>query len=366
MIRVVTTMNDLNRFVFFVRNLYKTDPIFAPPIYAVLKKELKKQVLIEKKYTALLALDHDEVVGRILYTIAESKHEKKSIGYFSFFDVIENQEVAKALLDAMETDLREQGIDYVEGTFSPYDPDTRRGILVQGFDRPHSFLTSYNYSYYGPFLEEHGYQKAYDTITVEANPNERNIPKLQLLERFFTSRHQDIRVDSINLKNIEKEIEDVHHVFSQATNEIIYQDAPSMEMIADVAKNMKMFLQPDLIKIAREVSTGEPVGFCLVIPDFNQVLQKTKGKILSIHMLRSKKIITRARGMLQYVVPKYQNTGLIAYIFKKIYDHFDELGITEFEAGTMMEENIKAMATFFKLDGKITKVYRLYGKEIST
>ena len=51
-------------------------------------------------------------------------------------------------------------------------------------------------------------------------------------------------------------------------------------------------------------------------------------------------------------------------MYKKIYDDFKVMGITDFEAGTMMEGNTKTLTSFSKFGGDIFKTYRLYGKEI--
>ena len=68
--------------------------------------------------------------------------------------------------------------------------------------------------------------------------------------------------------------------------------------------------------------------------------------------------------MMQYIVPEYQNTGLIGHIFNALFDVFEEEGITHFEGGTMMEDNHKPINAFKKFGGEIIKVYRLYGKEL--
>lgn len=364
LIRLVKNQRQLRQFVLFPKKLYHQHPVYVYPIFTILYRELKQEVLKKRNYRALLAIQDGAVVGRILYTIAESKQRHSKIGYFSYFDVIDQDSIAKELFETMEEDLITQGITYVEGTFTPYDPDNKRGILVQGFEYPQTIFTSYNHAYYMRLLTASNYQKAFDTITIDLKRTPENIPKLLLLDRYFTSRHQNIRVDSLNLKNLNQDLTDIHQILQIATTEVIYQDAPSMEMITKVAKDLKRLIRPELVKIAREIDTQKPIGFCLVLPDFNQVFQKTKGRLLSIHLLRAKRIITRTRGVLQYVIPEYQNTGLLAYIFKKIYDEFERFGIFEFEAGTMMEDNHKAHAAFLKLGGQVTKIYRIYGKEL--
>ena len=100
-----------------------------------------------------------------------------------------------------------------------------------------------------------------------------------------------------------------------------------------------------------------------MLPDYNQVFKKTKGRIRPLRIFLGSKKITRARGMMQYIIPEYQNSGLIGHMFNVIYDEFQKAGITDFEAGTMMEDNPKPINTFKKFGGEIIKIYRLYGKD---
>jgi len=363
MIKKVTTKKELKTFIHFIEDLYYNDPHVVYPIFNSLSKELKEEVLDMKRYTALLAYQNDKVVGRIMYTIDESKKQGKDICYFSFFDSINDQKVANELFDYLESDMKCKGINYCEGTFAPYDPDTRRGVLVKGFDSSPVIFTSYNYDYYQSLLEGVGCVKAIDTVLLNADVNSKTKKRLNTISKFF-KRSNDVRIDSLNFKNLDNDMEDVHKILLTATNEIVYQDAPSIELIREVAKNLKFFINPNLIRIARENETNKPIGFCLVLPDYNQVFKKTKGRIRILKILREKKKITKARGMMQYIVPEYQNSGLIGHMFKVIFDEFTEIGITEFEAGTMMEDNPKPINAFKKFGGDIIKVYRLYGKEL--
>lgn len=364
MIIEVKNKRDLKRFIFFITELYKEDEYYVYPIFSAQKKELKEIVLDDQTYKAILSVDQNNVVqGRLLFTYDESKKQGKTICYYSYFDTVNDFAVVKEMFDYMETDMKDKGIDYSEGTFSPFDPDTRRGVMVKGFNQDPSIFTSYNYDYYGPLLEKYGYQKAIDTVLLNADVNQKSKKRLNTFSKFFKRSH-DVRVDSLNWKNLEQDLKDVEEVIRLASNEIVYQEAPSIDMIRAVAEQMRFFLNPRYVKIARENETNKPVGFCLVVPDFNQVFKQTKGRIRPLKILRLKKKITRARGQMQYIIPEYQNTGLIGHIFNVVFDDFVDTGITDFEGGTMMEDNHKPITAFQKFGGEITKIYRLYGKEL--
>ncbi|MBI9009388.1 MAG: hypothetical protein JEZ05_05090 [Tenericutes bacterium] len=363
MIKKVETKKDLKKFIFYVKELYKDNPHYIYPLFFVLLKELRKEVLKNNNYTALLSIDDlGKIQGRLLYRFEKNVKENREVAYFSYFDAINSKEVTKELFSYMEDDMKKLNISHSEGSFTPYDPDNRRGVLINSFDKDPVIFTTYNMYYIPALLEDYGYSKKTDTYCVITEDTENNQKRLNTLGNFFERRYK-IDVDYINFKNIDKEIEDIHRILNEADNEHIYQEVPSIELIRSVADSMRLFLDKRIIRIARERETGRPIGFCFCLLDFNQVFKKLKGKVRPIRMLLLKRKITKVRGMMQYVIPKYQGTGMIGYIYKKIFDEFQIMGIKEFEAGTMMEGNDKPLASFNKFGGKISKTYRIYGKE---
>ncbi|MCK7486693.1 MAG: hypothetical protein MZU97_15175 [Bacillus subtilis] len=182
------------------------------------------------------------------------------------------------------------------------------------------------------------------------------------MERLAARRFEG-HIDCLNFKNIDKDMADIHSILKEATTELNYQDAPSIEMISDVAKQLKPFIAKELVLIAREKDSNHPVGFTLAIPDFNQLFKnKPMADYGRCDFLLNKHKITRVRGMLQYVVPKYQGTGLLRALYAKIYEYFPTHHIDDFEAGTIMEENVQSTQAFSRFGLTIRKVYRIYGK----
>jgi len=365
MILKVKNKSELKRFIYYVKDLYRGDSHYIYPLFYILKKELIREVLKKKEYTAILSLDkNSNIQGRLLYKMEYNIKEKRDVCYFSYFYAIDSKKITKELFEYMEKDMIKNHVFYSEGSFTPYDPDNRRGILINGFDSDPIIFTSYNKDYYQNLLEDYGYYKCRDTFSIKPEMNEQTMKRLNTLGRYFDKKYK-IDVDYIDFKNIESEIRDIHKILQEADNEHIYQDTPSIDLIGKVAKNLKMFLDKRLIRIARERETSKPIGFCFCMLDYNQVFKLTKGRLNIFKLLFAKKYITKSRGMMQYVIPKYQGTGLIGYIYKHIFDEFRNMGITEFEAGTMMEGNDKPLKSFDKFGGKIYKTYRIFGRELN-
>ncbi len=363
MIKEVLGVKDLKRFIYFVKDLYKDNGHYIYPSFYIVLKELKKEVLKSKSSKAILFFDGDQVLGRLLYTFKYNPKNELMTCYFSYFDCIDDPSVSNALFRYMEEDMKNNDIFYSEGTYSPFDPDNRRGILVKGFDDDPVIFTSYNYPYYEKLLINYGYRKIHDTVSLQPVISEENERKLNALVSMFKRRF-NVEVSTIDLKNIDKELEDIHKIFDVATTEVLYQEAPSLEMIKKVAKNLKPLIKKEIVIIAREKDTKEPIGFAVCLLDYNQIFKLTKGRLNIFKFLRAKKYINRSRAMMQYVVPKYQSSGLIIAIYDKIYEGFKKLGIKSFEAGTIMEENFKSMTSFSKFGGEVKKVYRIFGKDM--
>ena len=363
MIKEVSEVKDLKRFIYYVKDLYKDDGHYIYPSFYIVLKELKKEVLQHKTSKAILFLDKEQVQGRLLYNFKYNQKNDLKTCYFSYFDCIDDIAVSDALFAYMEEDMKNNEIFNSEGTYSPFDPDNRRGILVKGFDDDPVIFTSYNFPYYEKLLINYGYKKTHDTVSLQPVISEENERKLNALVSMFKRRF-NVEVSTIDLNNIDKELEDIHKIFEVATTDVIYQEAPSLELIKKVAKTLRPLIKKEIVIIAREKDTGEPIGFAVCLLDYNQIFKLTKGKLKIFKFLRSKKYINRSRAMMQYVVPKYQSTGLLIAIYDKIYEGFKKLGIKNFEAGTIMEENFKSMTSFSKFGGEVKKVYRIFGKEM--
>lgn len=363
MIKVVTNKKELNLFIYYISSLYKDDPYYVFPVFSSLKKELNREVLEEKKYTALLCYKNNLLQGRILYTIDDNKQLHEKVCFFSFFDCVNDILVCKELFNYIENDMKEKNIKYIEGTYSPYDPDTRRGVLATCFNERPMLFTSYNYAYYNDLLLQTGYVKAYDTVSVKVDLSTLDYKKLSKYHDYVLAKN-NIIIESLSWRHINRDLNDVKKIFDLATTEINYQLPPSIKVIRGFLMSFGFFINKDLIKIARHAKTKEPLGFCLVLPDYNQIFQKTKGRVLPLTLLRNKKKITAARGMLQYVIPKYQTSGLIGCMFCDIYETFKRYGITSFEGGTIMEDNLSSIKVLEHFNGYINKIYRIYRKDL--
>lgn len=364
----IVTKNTLMDFIDFPDKLYADDPNYVPYMRGDLKRTLNRLLFERKKYTALMALnDNNQVVGRVLFTIGKDKQlATDKCGFFSMYECINNFEVSDALINEMSNMLRLQGAEYLSGTFFPHDPDNRRGILVEGYDRAPLIFTSYNPPYYAEQLEAAGLIKHVDTLDYVSEINEKILAATQVLAKQSMKEH-NYRVDRADLKHPDKDIDDVYRIMTCADHDVIYQNAPSKEMISKVFRGMKNYLDADLIYIARSNEDNQPMGFTLSIPDFNQVIQKMRGRMdlkgLFYYLAESRRI-TSFRGMLQYVAPSFQRKGINKALYAATLSGAIRKKYNYCELGTIVEDNAGSRRALEKSGATICRRYRIYYKRL--
>ena len=161
----VTTKKQQKEFIEFPLKLYKGNKCYTPALYSDEKKIFRKDYVYNDtcEHVYFNAYKDGKVAGRISCIIQRAANAKYNQHRcrFTRFDVIEDFDVAAKLFEKAEAWAREQGMDEVQGPLGFSDLE-REGLLVKGFEYPATFEESYNYPYYGEFVERLGYRKEVD------------------------------------------------------------------------------------------------------------------------------------------------------------------------------------------------------------
>ncbi len=102
-----------------------------------------------------------EVVGRIAAIsnrLHNEVHEDR-VGFFGFFESIDDQSVADALFAAAADWCRQRGHDVLRGPAS-FSVNDECGLLVDGFETPPTLMMPHNPRYYVRLVERAGFTKA--------------------------------------------------------------------------------------------------------------------------------------------------------------------------------------------------------------
>ena len=151
-IKKVESKKDLRAFIDFHYDLYEGNAYDVPNLYSDELNTLspdKNAAFDFCEAAYYLALRDGKVVGRVAAIInhkANQKWDRRDVR-FGWIDFVDDIEVSRALLQAVEDYGRAKGMDSVVGPlgFTDMDPE---GMLTWGFDKLGTMPTIYNYAYY--------------------------------------------------------------------------------------------------------------------------------------------------------------------------------------------------------------------------
>lgn len=364
--------SGLKKFINCQWNFYKDDNNWVPPLKSERKQLLdvqKNPFYLHSEIKFFIAEANGEIVGRIaaIVNYNHNKTHNDKVGFFGFFESINNNEVAKALFDAAADWLRKKGMDRMRGPENPSMND-EIGLLIDGFDSPPSVMMTYNPKYYIDLIEGQGFEKAKDIYAYQLVTGKFQSEKLLRMQEIVRKRY-DVTIREVNFKDkkqLKKDIDSFKDIYNAAWVPnwgFVKWTEAEMDFIA---KDLKTIADPSLTIIA-EVK-GEVAGFALALPDINQCFIHNKnGSMLGAawHLLTKKKKINNVRIIALGIVPKFQKFGVDSVLYYEIGERGAKMGTLTGEASWVLEDNeMMNRGLTTTMNAKIYKTYRLYEKGI--
>lgn len=262
-----------------------------------------------------------EAVGRI----AAFDHPKPAAGELAgaigFFDCINHPDAAARLFETADRQLKDWGLNVVDGPIQPGENDQYWGLLVEGFGKP-SFGTNWHPPYYRQFFESAGYVPYYDQIT--------NYIRLKdgLPDRFFkiaawVRQKGKAEIRHFDPKHKRFYAQSVAHVYNHAWHMFDNFKPMLPEQVMQELDRLKVVLRHDLVWFA--YIAGEPAAFMLMMPDINDIFAKTKSKLdmwgkLRFWQLNRPSKIKRLKIVVMGVHAAYQKLGLESALIQAAYE----------------------------------------------
>jgi GNAT superfamily N-acetyltransferase len=310
------------------------------------------------------------VVGRIAAIsnrLHNETHEDR-VGFFGFFESVDDQDVANALFEAAAGWCRELGHDVLRGPAS-FSVNDECGLLVEGFDTPPALMMPHNPPYYIGLLERAGFVKAKDLWVYQGGSEQGYVPVPERLARATEMIRQrlGITLRSLNMKDFEGEVERIKELYNTAW-EKNWGFVPMTEHEIDhLAEQFKPVVIPEMVPMAEK--DGKLIGFGIALPDLNVVFRTNRSGRLFPMILRllwalKMRRIRRARILLLGVVPAYRGKGVDAMLYHWIWTKSAERGIYWGEAGWILEDNPAMNAGLEKMTFRVYKTYRLYERGV--
>lgn len=378
-VRKVESKHDLDVFLKFPWTLYHDDPYWVPPLMSMQKHKFDKAKNptwqhLEGDY--FIAWRGDRPVGTIAAFInhRHNEYHDEHIGFFGAFEVYDDPEAARALLDTAAEYVRALGYDALRGP-ATFSTNEECGILIEGFDEPPVVLMPYNPPYYQRLVEAApGFEKVMDLysyyITFQAINNSSKLEKLLRITQQNNARHK-IVVRTPDTRHLDREFQLLKDIYNHAWDKNWGYVPFSSPELDEMVKDLGQYFEPRLTFFA-EIE-NKPVGFMLALPDLNQVLLKAyprpgKPEPLALLQLlwhwkvRSK--ITRIRIMLMGVQEGYRGIGVESAMFVEAYRAAQALGWHVGDGGWVLETNGPMQRLVEAYNSTIYKRYRFYERPL--
>ena len=371
-LKVVKSPKDFDTFVKFPFVIYKDNPYWVPPL---IKEEIETinpdKNPVYKNATArfFLAYKGDKIVGRIAAIInwIEVKEVGKRKVRFGWFDVVDDLEVSKLLLENVRLFGEEHKLKTIEGPMGFSNLD-KAGMLIEGFEERNTMITLYNAPYYKKHLEALGYtinarwvEYEIKIDDFEASPEKvKRFSKL-IMERYKLSLLQFKSKDDI-LPYIDQMFELLDKTYNRLQTFVPIQNY----QIEYYKRRYIRFIHPDFIKCIVD-SEGKLIAFSITMPSFTDALKRINGKINLFnfyHLLKALRKNNRASFYLIGIHPDYQNKGITAIIFNEMQKLFNKRNINIVETNPELEENTAIQKLWKNYENRLHKKRATYVKEI--
>ncbi len=365
----VSSKSDLKKFLKFPWLIYKDNPHWVPPLLYDIKKVLNKKknpFFNHADIELFLAVKEGSVVGRIA-AVKNDLHNKEhndKVGFFGFFECINDQEVADKLFDTAAQWISEKGLNAMRGPANPSVNDVY-GLLIDGFDDQPRILMPYNPKYYMDLMDNYGFQKAKDLYAwkiskekMETNDKIKRVADIAL-------KRSNATIRPLNMKDFNNELEKVKFVYNKAWEPNWGFVPLTDEEIDALAADLKPLVDPNLV-LFLEIE-NKTVGFALTMPDYNFIFKEMNGRLLPFNFIKlftKRKTIPWARIIILGVIPEFQKRGLDAALYYEIMVRAEKRNIVRGEASWILEDNDMMNRGAETMRGDLYKKYRIYEKEL--
>jgi hypothetical protein len=379
-IKKVETRQDLKAFIELHYDLYHGNKYDAPNLYSDELRTLSKDKnaafeFCEAEY--YLAYKDGKLVGRVAAIVNHryNKQWDRPAVRFGWLDMIDDAEVLRALLTAVEDYGRQKGMKEIIGPlgFTDMDPE---GMLTKGFEELGTMATEYNHPYYPQLMEQmEGYEKDNDYVEYKVFVPKSGMPeKMRRVAELCMERY-NLHVKKLVKSDVYGPKKYGHRVF-EVINKTFghlygYSEMSERQMDEYVDMYFK-FVDLELLCIIEDWNTPDHdvVGVGITIPSLTRALQKChRGRLWPLgwwHLLRALKWKKTdvVDCLLIGVLPEYRKKGANALLFYDLIPIYQKYGFKWGETHVEMETNGKVQSQWMYFDHEQHKRRRCYKKKL--
>jgi hypothetical protein len=358
------------------REVFRGDATWIPPLDLDLKDRLdprKNPFFKRAEVTLFTAWRGGRIVGRCSAQI-DREHLRvwnDDTGFFGFFDTVDDEEVARALIDAAAGWLARRGMKRMMGPISLY-VNEEIGVLIEGFEHPPVMMMGHSRPWQSKLCDAVGLVKEKDLLCWRFD---KGIPIPDRVTKAWeqVKAMPEVKLRSVDTKNMRRELDAVMEIYNDGWAGKWGMVPALPDEVAKVAKDLKLILDPDIAFIA-EVN-GKPGGMCIMLPNVNESIADLNGKLLPtgifkllwrVKVKRPKSTRLMMLGLSQEVRKNIKRYGALS---AAMYLEVAKRGITKgyewSELSWTREDDGPINLGIRSMGAKVYKKYRVYQKAIA-
>jgi GNAT superfamily N-acetyltransferase len=356
-------------FITFPWRVYAGDVRWIPPLIMERQELLnprKNPFFQHAEVQLFLARQGQDIVGRVAAVVnhAHNHYHNEQAGFFGLFECLPQAEIATALLEAATSWVRKRGATFLRGPVNLSTNELDCGLLVEGFDLPPVFQSSYNPPYYATYIEANTFRPCKDLLAFIRSMDSPLPTALQETMIRLQARSK-VTIRQINMRDFMAEVTRITAVYNDAWS-ANWGFVPITEAEAQhMAKGLRLAVIPNLTLLAE--MHGEPVGCLVAIPDLNQVLRHLHGHLTPWGLLRllyCRHRISTVRVAMMGIKKRYRRLGIDLLLLAHAWEQGLKYGVKSGELAWILEENRLMVQALETMGARPYKRYRLYQKDL--
>lgn len=364
----VKTPQDWNSFYQLPFLIYKDDPVHVHEVTSMIKEELdpkKNPVYNFCNSEAYIALKDGRISGRAvaIYNRHLSDTLGRPTGLVGYFECIDDLEVAQSLIQTCAAWCKKYEVEDILLNVN-FSLNYQAGVMIDGFECPHTFLMPHNPPYYGRLFEQAGYEvvKRLHAYKIDLT-RQRNTPE-QIKQRAEKLRKDGFIVRPMNKKDIFVCLEDYNSTWKDNFAHTEF----TREELHHLQKSMKLFLNLNYCFVVEK--DGDLCGYLFTFPDFNVKIKEWLGKITLTNVLRFiwtfkiRKSIVGLKTAIIGVTGKYRGRQISALLNEELMRVALNSPCRYIERSWILEDNIASIKQATRLGGELYKIWSLYSVKV--
>ena len=371
-VKEIKSKREILQFVKFPFSLYKDCKYWVPPLTNDELETLDKAnnpVFKNAEAEYFLAYKDNQIVGRIAAIVnwIEVKEQNKNKVRFGWYDVIDDIEVSRKLVQAVIDFGKKRELSFIEGPVGFSNMD-KAGLLTHGYDELNTMITWYHNPYQKEHLKQLKMKKLAEWVEyrIQIFDEDKAPQKVKKFSELIMKRY---KLKPLNFKSTKEVIPYIDEMFDllNKTYNTLQTFVPIQKYQVDHYKEKYVrYIHPDFIKSVVD-QNGKLIAFAITMPSFSRALKKVNGKLFPfgfLNILKAQRFNNKASLYLIGVDPNYQNKGVTAILFNDLQTMFNKRGITEVETNPELIENTSIQAFWKNYETELHKKRSTFTKEI--